>query len=523
MPQIPEVKLQDPVQQKLHYRINDGSSFIYYPSGCVAACQSHSGLPCGGFYTSVFSDGVHPVTLATITAFGHGAVSHPLSSAITAMWDQDGGFLYDDYGNIAKEWNWHWQTDCTLRDKIVIQLSDLISVRLFSGMSGVLNFRCDNETVQLPLSSVSLTDQPKQLTEGTFISDAGQHLQLRKKTKCSARVPTITPGFVQMLREAEGLEEPTALWRRRENAGRELKRLQQRVRNTVEEWLDYYRVAVGIKCPDTERMPEGPVRTRPRREVQSAALPSLNPPACTDAKQARPEQSRRDEFQEVHRHLSAPVETPLNCPVQQPRTPKRRAKMQLPVTRVGPLQIHGNFTPESVILPSRPESELSAATYSLANAAPFASSIPLTVCPALLRAALQGEGQQRRCCCSTTLMPVVTDLEYDALIMGQPPHSQQILVVSVTLPRQPVNTHTVHSQNTLDDLYRKRNKRRTMPCTQCQVDSFRLVGYEMSAGKLGRELENILLQQRHNAAPGMVLVSKPTADLAAFCAQCMSS
>lgn len=28
MPQIPEVKQQDPAQQKLHYRINDGSSFI---------------------------------------------------------------------------------------------------------------------------------------------------------------------------------------------------------------------------------------------------------------------------------------------------------------------------------------------------------------------------------------------------------------------------------------------------------------------------------------------------------------
>ncbi|XP_072241247.1 uncharacterized protein [Leuresthes tenuis] len=308
-----------------------------------------------------------------------------------------------------------------------------------------------------------------------------------------------------MLREAEGLEEPSALWKRRENAGRELKRLQQRVRNIVEEWLDYYRVAVGIKCTDTERMPEGPVRNKLRREVQSAALPSLNPPECIDAKQTRSEQSRRD-FQEVHRHLSAPVGTPLNCPVQLPRTPKSQAKMQPPVTRVGPLQIHGNFKPESVILASRPESELSAATYSLANAAPFASSIPLTVCPALLRAALQGEGQQRRCCCSTTLMPVVTDLEYDALIMGQPPHSQQILVVSVTLPRQPVNTHTVHSQNTLDDLYRKRNKHRTMPCTQCQTDSFRLVRYEMSTGKLGRALENILLQQRHNAAPGMVLM-----------------
>lgn len=44
----------------------------------MAVCQSHSGLPCGGFYTSVFTDSERPVVLATITAFGQGAVTRPL-------------------------------------------------------------------------------------------------------------------------------------------------------------------------------------------------------------------------------------------------------------------------------------------------------------------------------------------------------------------------------------------------------------------------------------------------------------
>ncbi|XP_056271695.1 uncharacterized protein C3orf20-like [Pseudoliparis swirei] len=51
-----------------------------------------------------------------------------------------------------------------------------------------------------------------------------------------------------------------------------------------------------------------------------------------------------------------------------------------------------------------------------------------------------------------------------------------------------------------------RNKCRTMPCTQCQKDSFRLVSYEMSTGKPICGGENVLLQQRHNAAPGMALM-----------------
>lgn len=48
-----------------------------------------------------------------------------------------------------------------------------------------------------------------------------------------------------MVREVEGLEEPSAQLKRGGYAARELKRLQQRVRNTVDDWLAYYREAIG--------------------------------------------------------------------------------------------------------------------------------------------------------------------------------------------------------------------------------------------------------------------------------------
>lgn len=48
-----------------------------------------------------------------------------------------------------------------------------------------------------------------------------------------------------MANEVEVLEELSAQWRRGGQVGRELKRLQQRVRNTLDDWLDYYRVAIG--------------------------------------------------------------------------------------------------------------------------------------------------------------------------------------------------------------------------------------------------------------------------------------
>ncbi|XP_039989578.1 uncharacterized protein C3orf20-like isoform X3 [Xiphias gladius] len=513
IPQIPEVKQQDPAQRKLHYRIDDGSSFIYYPSGCMAVCQSHSGLSHGGFYTNVFSDSERPVILATITAFGRGAVTHPLSSSITAVWDQDGGFISDQYGNKAKEWSWH--TDRALKEKIVIELSDLIFVTLLNGTYALLTFRCNNESVQLPLSALSNMKQSKETlclqTDGRLTSDAAQDLLLARKAKSPAvaleckRNQTLT-AVLQMFREVERPEEPSAQWRRGGLSGRELKKLQQRVRNSLDDWLDYYRAAIGIKCPETERMPDAPLRTRLRREVQSAALPSLNPPAWADAKPVRPEEECGNERRELQRRLSAPAETPPDSPVSLPRTPKKQAKEEPCVTKIGPLQIHGNFKVESVIIPESPQSQPAAVSRCPAPPS-FTPSVPLTVCPVLLRAALLGEGGRRRCCCSVTMMPVVTDLEYDAFVMGQPPHSQQILVVCVTLPRQPVNSsQAVPDQDVLEQLYRRRNKHRTMPCAQCQVDSFRLVRYEMSTGKPSCGFENILLQQRHNAAPGMVLM-----------------
>ncbi|XP_036003652.1 uncharacterized protein C3orf20 homolog [Fundulus heteroclitus] len=506
MPVIPEVKLRGPVQQKLHYRINDGSSFIYYLSGCVAVCQSRSGLPNGGFYTNVFSDGQRPVTLATITPFGHGAVTHPLSSTITAVWDKEGGFMLDIYGNTTKEWR--WQTFHTLRGNIVIQVSDEISVRLFSGMSGMLRFRSQNESVHLPLSFVTNKSRLKKMpylhTGENFSSIAAQERHLLTEQTC--RVPKSERSLrkTPMVKEEQQQAEPSALWRRRGIAARALQRLQQRARTVAQGWLGCYRIAVGIECPEAGRLPGARAWNRPGRAAQSAALPSLNSP---ERKEAAPLHAGRSRGDELRKGLSASAEKPQERLVQIQRKLNKPGRTESPVMQIGPLRIHGHIQPESVTLSHNPQSEAVPSSCGAAGMVPLAPSVPLTTCPALLRAALRGEElRRRRCCCSATRMPVVTDLEYDAFIKGQPLDSKQILVVCVTPPQQPVDTHTATRWDALEDLYRRRNKHRTMPCTQCQMDSFRLVGYQLSAGMAGSGPGSVLLQRRHSAAPGMCLM-----------------
>ncbi|KAF7661689.1 hypothetical protein LDENG_00255930 [Lucifuga dentata] len=459
-----------------------------YPSGCMAVCQSHSGLPRGGFYTNVFSDGKCPAILATITASGHGAVTHPHSSAITAMWNQDGGFMCDPYGNVTKKWT--WQVDLVLTKKIIIQLSDLIYVRLLSGTSAMLSFRCNSENVHLPLSVLPNQAPSGEMIEQKLTSDAAQELADKRRTPSlvirSKRSLTLTPEVFQMVKEEERLDEPSAQWRGGGHAGKVLKRLQQRIRNTVDDWMDYYRMATGIKCPDMERMPYALPRTRLRSEVESAALPSLNPPEQAEVKPTQLEEGPH-ELQKLSRHL----------------TSKKQIKEEH-ITQIQPLEIRTNVKLESVIIPKSPQLQPSAVKHSQVQPS-FIPSVPLTVCPALLRAALLGEGRQRLCRCSSRLMPLVTDLEYDTFIMGQPPHSEQILVVCVT-PLPPFDAHIMPNQDKLEQLYRRRNKDRSMPCTQCRMDSFRLVKYEMSTGWTSSGEQNILLQQRHNAAPGTILM-----------------
>lgn len=55
---------------------------------------------------------------------------------------------------------------------------------------------------------------------------------------------------------------------------------------------------------------------------------------------------------------------------------------------------------------------------------------------------------------------------------------------------------------------------------QCQMDSFRLVKYKMSHGRACRRAPNMLLRKRHNAAPGMVVVSKKTKQMQALPKSC---
>ncbi|XP_075906886.1 uncharacterized protein C3orf20-like isoform X2 [Nelusetta ayraudi] len=481
-----------PTKLKLHHKLNDGSSTIYYPSGYIAVCQSRSSLPRGGFYTNVFSDSMRPVVLATITAFGHGTVTQ--SSAIKAVWHQEGGFKINQQGIITEVWSWRIRH--TKRKNIAMQVSDVISVRLLSGTSAVLIFRCSSHSVQLPLSAMPYKIQPKESTRVKLISTTGRDILLeREKNPRIKPVPEGTFKVIPLEKQVQMLKELSAHkgW----NPGWDLKRLQQRVQKTLNNWTDFYRAAMGIKCHDGKRVAGAPPRTR-----QSALLHSLNPPERAAQKAARASKNRK-ELKKVKGHLSAPAGGTPGSSSRLPRKERKKPQQDIPSPEAEPCYADVIIRLGAGLHPFAPEWQPPPLERRPAS---FTPTVPVTLCPILLRAALLGEAGRRRCYCSAAHMPEVMDLEYDTFITGQPPHSQQILVVCVTRMPQHSDEMTEPEEEVLDQLYRSRNRNRTAPCTQCQMDSFRLVKYKMSYGRASCRAPNMLLRKRHNAAPGMVVM-----------------
>ncbi|XP_061780282.1 uncharacterized protein C3orf20-like isoform X1 [Nerophis lumbriciformis] len=472
-PGAPERTKRGPPRRKLHYRINDGTSFIYYPSGNMAVCHSHSGLTSGGFYSNVFTDNKAPIVLCSITMYGHGHVTHPVSSAITAVWDQLGGFICDRNGNMKQEWS--WKLDEEVQEKIVVKVSKGISVQLHSSTSAVLCFKCDKQKVLLPITALPyLAKEP----------EAGLSLL-----------------------DGEGMP---GRWRKECLVLSELTKIHQKARDLQDAWLKFYQVATGIKRRKKKRK----TSSKTKRKKRSSAAPAKK--SAEKKKPAAPKAVVNAQPQ-VATTKQKPKQRlrPRNreSPSKNARAPVKHVR-EYKVTQIGALRIHGNIKRESVILPGVPDPRLAALPPCPAQSC-LPSSVPLTVCPLLLRAALlrdPGEPKEqapvRRCFCSPALMPVLTDAEYDAFIMGQPKHSQQILIVYVTLPvnwEEPGEKDAM-ARDAMQRLYRRSNVNRAMPCTQCQMDSFRLVRYEVSTGALGCPIDNILLQHRNNVAAGMILM-----------------
>ncbi|XP_049578332.1 uncharacterized protein [Syngnathus scovelli] len=258
-----------PPLKKLHCRSTDGTSFIYYPSGNMAVCHSPSGLPAGGFCTNVFADSHASAVLATVTAFGHGSASHPVSSAVTALWDRHGGFMCDWEGNLKKEWC--WKTDRE-QDKIVVKLAKGISLRLLSGTSAVLCFKCEDNKVQLALSALPYS---------------------AKEAEAEQTFPEASAGTL------------SARWTKGCHGAGGLTKMRKKVRDILDAWLDLYRSATGTCHRRRRRSLACSTRRSMRRGTSPAVTRRRVAPTCRYEAQREKAQDPQGQAQEAGARVGA--------------------------------------------------------------------------------------------------------------------------------------------------------------------------------------------------------------------------
>ncbi|KAG5830407.1 hypothetical protein ANANG_G00310290 [Anguilla anguilla] len=276
----------------------------------VAVCQSHSGLPCGGFYTIVFGDAPKGSVLATFTPFGHATITHPISGTVT-VWDQRGGVAYDPSGAVTREWT--WSPDARQNKPIAVEVTELISVRAWSVTSAFLRFRADQERIQLPVSSLPSVAPPTNLEE---VRSSGAALEPSPEEA--------EPG-------------------RRGRADQDLRRLRRTVRNILEDWLEHYRQATGIGRPAALKAKDRPARSaRGKRKGQSAAPPALG---LVEPEEAGPASSHQGAAQS-----SSPQPGTMESPAR-----GQDKEQLLHIAETGVLRVHSNVRLDPVAFLRGPE------------------------------------------------------------------------------------------------------------------------------------------------------------------------
>ncbi|XP_069085202.1 uncharacterized protein C3orf20 homolog [Pleurodeles waltl] len=424
------------------------------------------------------------------------------------MFNQDGGMMTDKEGEIVKEWN--WPRIGKMSEPVVMQVNEYITIRITGQFSLCLFFKWQHDSVRLSLSPLSSVTPPKieelglLQTSENFLSKAAKELskanRKKGKEKDAKKVSKKTLFLSELVKTLE-MPEVDISHVTDFNAAKELRKLQRKIRNILDDWMEHYRIATGIDSPHIHGMSSGPLKPQRSRKIRSAA-----PPAASTAPQESQKVKEKvegagqwiDGYTLHGRFPSAPARS-FQWEMLKSASPRPSS-----VQNSSRKPYHLN--PESSVHKSDPnKSGLDAALVpgmSLLHSQYHPWSASHNTCPAVLRRAAMGE-EGRTCRCSNHQIPYVTDLEYDQLITSHLSALEQIIVVCIVSSSDPEDQC---EDVLLEQLYEKKNQYRCMPCMQSRLDSFRLLKYNVDSADEFTGKRGCLLVERHLVAPGMFLM-----------------
>ncbi|XP_078001510.1 uncharacterized protein LOC144453994 isoform X1 [Glandiceps talaboti] len=536
-PKIPIIVEHD-TYQKFLTTLPDGTSTVYYPSGGIAILFSRCGEGKAGYYTLIYKDNPEMTLLAQFTPSGHGTIYHD-NGKVKFLATEKGGHMADTDGTINKKWEWpvpHQKLPVT----IIIQLNEQMIFRCINHQQMQVLFTCQKETTKFNLGSIYGVSEPKTAEEWgmlatgeTFQSKAAKELSKppppKKKTdkdKKSLRFSRLNKNKSKELHLAE-LQKILEMPDKNEYdipAEKELARLLRKIKNLTEDWMEHYRIAVGISSPHLFRMQSAP-RFRKHRNIQSAKSVPDELPSSKDPQQRPYTSSPLPEPKVSIRAPSAPptagfhnrrpfssVSTASkahsqssekkNVRIEIDGIPADFSKSGTPVTLsiVSGSPTHGSPIPTSAV--SRTYSSLKTPRATSTSTERPTLTPYNKGCPICLRAEMLGEDHPV-CKCSRHKIPYIGDLEYDKFLADNVPKTQIIVICVVSTWHPEV---TEECETMLTKVHENRNKNRTRPCYESRHDRFRLLNYDMTTANELTEHPRPLLLRRHNAVPGMFLI-----------------
>lgn len=529
----------------------DGTSVVYYPSGrsAIVYCSAGAELGRTGYYLIAYDDTNDHRMLACFTPAGRG-VCYSTNGNIRFLSTEKGGHLAEADGTIVRKWKWP-VNNVKLTSPVNVQLNSNLVFRCNGQNSMSLMFSCQKELARFSASPAPGAseyrpgDENEQLLMTfTYTSKAARDMMRlfapkhkQRSKKQGARKQKGHLAEIQKLL----VDFPDKTQYELES-DKELARLQRKARNLVDDWLEHYRLAVGLKSPHMLNVRESPDFSSQARNIQSAKLADSGQAArlkhlgletLVDYKKQRAPSAPLDPVHVVS-HSTVFV---TQCSIMKDRSDlsksldadtskSKRGQKSGTQSAVkfddGPQEGEEEeeaASPTALAMLDRLSqsagkrsarsntSAVSSAPLSRQHTATFRSEnsnnqqfnrIP---CPIALRQRILGLDQPS-CRCSRHYIPQIMDIEYDEFIQMEAPDTQ-IIVIAVISSLFP---HISSSDQMIEEIYLSQNRNRTKPCVQSRTDMFRILQYDINSASEGSDHTQPLLLTRHNVVPGMFLI-----------------
>ncbi|XP_052285563.1 uncharacterized protein LOC127881598 isoform X9 [Dreissena polymorpha] len=525
-PKIPSISDERNEGRKLmQAQHNDGTTVVYYPSGRPAVIFTGAGFGRPGYYTIVYEDGLDSRMIACFTPSGRG-VCHYANGVVRFLSTEKGGHIATEDGKIVQKWKWP-QTNVKITEPINVQVNNHVMFRCVGLSQMSLVFSCQKEVARFTVGLTpeaelrGIEDGDQLLTAFTFSSKAAKDLMRifapNKKSKKKARKHTSKSQSAEILKLLQDFPDKVTY---EIEADKELAKLQRKARILVDDWMEHYRIAVGLVSPTLLSVRDTPTYSIHARNVKSArhsdhqllirrAVLGVADDQLSPRKKMRipsaPLAGLGGEIDEDLASRLAAQHQPHDVYDDEPESgagdeaisPSAMVIINRMTENASRRSAKSRASTAKSVSPSRQHTVITAADQDLAGAtAPGRSHCPLVI-------RQQKLGYERpQCRCSRHYIPNMMDLELDDFVDTECPEGQLIviMVVSSLFPG------ITKAEEMVNEIYQNQNRNRTRPCVQSRSDMFRVFKYDInSAAEMSDHTQPFLLT-RHNVVPGMFLI-----------------